>query len=217
MYRFDILTLFPDSISSYVQESILGKAIENKLIEVHFHDFRAFTTNKHKNVDDTPYGGGAGMVLQAQPIVDCIESIKPHNQGPVIYLTPRGETFNQTQAETLSQNTNQSLIIICGRYEGLDQRAIDLVVDQEISIGDFVLAGGEIGSLILIESISRLVPGVLGKDESHQTDSFSDHLEGKRQHPLYTKPSEYRGMKVPEVLMSGNHAKIEQWKKDNLK
>jgi tRNA (guanine37-N1)-methyltransferase len=217
MYRFDILTLFPDSIQQYFQESILGKAIENKLIEVHLHDFREYTTNKHKNVDDTPYGGGAGMVLTPQPVYDCIQEVKKHNQGKVIFLSPRGTTFKQSKAETLSRVPEQSLILICGRYEGLDQRAIDLVVDEEISIGDYVLAGGEIGSLILVESIARLIPGVLGKDESHQTDSFSEHLDGKKQHPLYTKPSEFMGLKVPEVLMNGNHGKIQEWKKDNLK
>lgn len=217
MYRFDILTLFPNSINQYFQESILGKAIENKLIQVHLHDFRDYTNDKHKKVDDTPYGGGAGMVLTPQPVYDCIQAVKKQNKGKVVFLSPRGTTYNQKKAEQLSQAPQQSLIIICGRYEGLDQRVIDLVVDEEISIGDYVLAGGEIGSLILVESISRLLPGVLGKDESHQTDSFSEHLEGKKQHPLYTKPPEFMGLKVPDVLQSGHHGKIEEWKKNNLK
>lgn len=217
MYRFDILTLFPNSINQYFQESILGKAIENKLIQVNLHDFREYTKDKHNKVDDTPYGGGAGMVLTPQPIYDCIQEVKKHNTGKVIFLSPRGATFNQAKAESLSQTPSQSLIIICGRYEGLDQRAIDLVVDEEVSIGDYVLAGGEIGSLVLVESISRLLPGVLGKDESHQTDSFSEHLNGKKQHPIYTKPEEFMGLKVPEVLLSGHHAKIDEWKRNNLK
>lgn len=217
MYRFDILTLFPDSISQYFQESILGKAIENKLIEVHIHNFREYTKDKHRNVDNTPYGGGAGMILTPQPVYDCLQEVKTQNSGKVVFLSPRGTTYNQKTAERLSESQDQSIVIICGRYEGLDQRIIDLMVDEEISIGDYVLAGGEIGSLLLVESIARLLPGVLGKDESHQTDSFSEHLGGKKQHPLYTKPAEFMRLKVPEVLMNGNHAKIEEWKKDNLK
>ena len=217
MYKFDILTLFPESISGYFSQSILGKAIQNNLIEINLHNFRQFSQDKNHKVDDTPYGGGAGMVLSPQPVYDCIQKIKKTNHGKVIYLTPTGLNFDQRKAEELSQNSEQSLIIICGRYEGLDQRVIELVVDEEISIGNYVLAGGEIASLVLIESISRLIPKVLGNQESHQTDSFSKQLQGKKQHPVYTKPEEFMGLKVPEVLLSGHHAKIQEWKINNLK
>jgi tRNA (guanine37-N1)-methyltransferase len=171
--------------------------------------------NKHKKVDDTPYGGGAGMVLQAQPIYDCIKEIKKRDPDTyVIFPSPRGKTLTQSKIQDLANK--HSITLICGRYEGLDQRAIDLCVDEEISLGDFILCGGELPSLCIVEGITRLLPEVLGNQESHQNESFGKNLEGKKKHPVYTKPEEFQGLKVPEVLLSGHHSKIEQWQQDHL-
>ncbi len=214
--RFDIITIFPEIFDSYFSESILKLAQEKKLIEIHTHNIRDFTKDKHNRVDDIPYGGGAGMVMTAQPLHDCIKHVKSLNEGPVIYLTPQGKTFTQTKAEKFAAK-EQNLIILCGRYEGIDQRIRDSLVDQEISIGNYVLTGGELAAMVLVDSIARLIPGVLGKEQSHEQDSFSKALNRKKEYPHYTRPPKFKGMKVPEVLLSGHHKKIEEWRKKNLK
>jgi len=213
--KFNILTLFPEAIENYLNSSILKIAQEKKATEYELHDFREYADNKHKKVDDTPYGGGAGMVLQAQPIYDCIQAIKQKDPDTyVIFPSPRGKTLNQVKLQELAGKS--SITLICGRYEGLDQRAIDLCVDEEISLGDFILCGGELPSLCIVEGITRLLPEVLGNQESHQNESFGKNLDGKKKHPIYTKPEEFQGLKVPEVLLSGHHANIETWQKENL-
>ena len=213
--KFNILSLFPEAIENYLNSSILKIAQEKQAVEFELHDFREYANNKHKKVDDTPYGGGAGMVLQAQPIYDCIKEIKQRDPDTyVIFPSPRGKTLTQSKIQDLANK--HSITLICGRYEGLDQRAIDLCVDEEISLGDFILCGGELPSLCIVEGITRLLPEVLGNQESHQNESFGKNLEGKKKHPVYTKPEEFQGLKVPEVLLSGHHSKIEQWQQDNL-
>ncbi|MGA2123314.1 MAG: tRNA (guanosine(37)-N1)-methyltransferase TrmD [Acidimicrobiales bacterium] len=204
--RVDVLTLFPESLSNYVTTSVLGRAHERGLFELHLHDFRDATTDVHRSVDDTPFGGGAGMVLRAEPILATVEST-PGLARPVIALTPSGRTFTHEVALELSELSGFTLL--SGRYEGFDQRAIDLVADDEISLGDFVLAGGELAALCIIEAVVRLLPGGLGNDESSLDESFS---EGLLEYPQYTKPSEVRGRLVPEILLSGNHARIARWR-----
>lgn len=214
--RFDILTIFPHIFDSYLSESIIKRAQESKFIEIFVHDIRKFSTNKHKKVDDIPFGGGAGMVMSPQPLYDCITAVKKTNKGPVVYLSPQGKTFTQSRAEKFAKK-NQDLILICGRYEGIDQRIIELLVDEEISIGNYVLTGGELPAIVLVDAISRLIPGVLGKDESHQEDSFSKAFNRKKEHPHYTRPEVFKDKNVPKVLLSGNHKHIADWRRNNLK
>ncbi|MBT6068165.1 tRNA (guanosine(37)-N1)-methyltransferase TrmD [Candidatus Peregrinibacteria bacterium] len=214
--HFTVLTLFPNLFESYLSDSILARAIEKNLITIDFLNIRDFTTDKHGKVDDTPYGGGAGMLMTCQPLFDCIKVAKEKNKGPVVFLTPQGDTFTQNTAEALGAQHNE-LILLCGRYEGIDQRIRDELVDIEISVGDFVLTGGELPAMIMIDAITRLIPGALGDEDSHKLDSFSDAFEGKKEHPHYTKPAEFEGLCVPEVLLSGNHAEIERWRKEHLK
>jgi tRNA (guanine37-N1)-methyltransferase len=207
--RFDILTLFPDMFSSPLQESILGKAIEKGLIIIRTVNIRDFTLDKHQVVDDTPYGGGQGMVMKVEPIARAIESVKSGNpSAPVIYLTPQGKPFNQGMARRLS--TQPHLVLLCGRYEGVDERARELFIDEEISIGDYVLTGGELAAMVLVDAVSRFIPGVLGSDRSAEDDSFFNSL---LEYPQYTRPSDFRGRCVPEVLLSGNHSAISLWRK----
>ena len=216
--RFDILTIFPAAFKSYLQESIIARAQKEGHIEIHLHDIRDFTKDKHKRTDDTPYGGGAGMVMTPQPLHDAITHVKTLNTGPVIFMSPQGATLTQSRAEKLAKShSKDGLILLCGRYEGVDQRIRDSLVDMEISIGKYVLTGGELPAMVLMDSVSRLLPGVLGAEESHQNDSFSKGLDRKKEHPHYTRPAEFKGMKVPEVLLSGDHKKIEEWRKNNLK
>jgi tRNA (guanine37-N1)-methyltransferase len=205
--RIDVLTLFPDTITAYAMTSVLGRASERQVWELHVHDFREATHDAHRSVDDTPFGGGAGMVLRAEPIIETLEST-PGLARPVIALTPSGRVFDHEVARELSELSGFTLL--CGRYEGIDQRAIDLVVDDEISIGDFVLAGGELAALCLIESVVRLLPGALGNEESSADESFS---HGLLEYPQYTKPAEVRGVRVPDILLSGDHAKIDGWRR----
>ena len=205
--KIDILTLFPEMFDGVFNESIIKRAKENKKIEINVIDFRKYSKEKNNKVDDTPYGGGSGMVLMCQPIFDAIEDIKT-NDSKVIMLTPDGKTYNQTIAYDLS--SEKHLILICGHYEGFDER-IRSIVDLEISIGDYVLTGGEIPAMILTDSIVRLVDGVINKD-SHINDSFNDNL---LDYETYTKPAEFRGMKVPEVLLSGDHKKIDEFRKES--
>lgn len=212
--RFDILTIFPHTFDSYLNESIIKRAKAKKLIKIFIHDIRKFSKERHKKVDDIPYGGGAGMVMTPQPLHDAITSIKKKNKGLVIFLTPAGKTFTQIKAEKLAKI--KSLILVCGRYEGIDQRIRDTLIDEEISIGNYVLTGGELPAMILVDAISRLTPNVLGKAESHQHDSFSKALQRKKEYPHYTRPPVFRGMKVPDVLISGHHKNIETWRKNKL-
>lgn len=206
------MTLFPDIFNSYMNESIMKKGIEKNLIEVNIYNIRDFSNNKHKKVDDYPFGGGAGMVMTPQPIYDTYKYIIKKNniKNPrVVYLTPKGKVYNQNTANTLSKIDD--IILLCGHYEGVDQRVIDLIVTDEISIGDFVLTGGELPSLILIDSISRLIPGVLNQNESFEEESFKDNL---LEYPHYTRPREFMDIKVPDVLLSGNHKNIDSWRKE---
>lgn len=205
--KFDVLTLFPEMIESCCGCSILKRAIENKIIEVKTTNPRDFSLDKHKKVDDSPYGGGAGMVLMAQPYVDAYESLKKSENSITIMLTPQGEVFDDKICNELA-NYDQ-IVLICGHYEGFDERIRDIIKPREISIGDFVLTGGELPALCLIDSISRKIEGTLGKIESADEDSFSN---GLLEYPHYTKPREYRGLEVPEVLLNGNHAEIEKFR-----
>ena len=207
--RFDILTLFPNMFSSPFQESILGKAIEKGLIEIRTINIRDFARDKHQVVDDTPYGGGQGMVMKVEPIALAIEWVKSQNPSVLtIYLTPQGKPFNQERARELL--TRPHLILLCGRYEGVDERVRELYVDEEISIGDYVLTGGELAAMVLIDSIARLLPGVLGSDRSAEDDSFFHSL---LEYPQYTRPSNFKGHEVPKILLSGNHSAISLWRR----
>ncbi len=213
--QIDILTLFPEIIDGALNSSILKRAHEKEQFDYNLINFRDFSKNKHKKVDDYPYGGGAGMVLTAQPIFDAIEFAK--NKTPstprVILMCPQGERYTQKKAEELAKE--EHLIIICGHYEGYDERIREALVTDEISIGDYVLTSGEIGALVVVDSVVRLLPNVLGNVESAKEDSFST---GLLEHPHYTRPAEYKGMKVPEVLLQGNHAEIDLWRmKQSLK
>ncbi len=214
--RFDICTLFPEMFKSYLDESILKRAQKAGLLEVHFHNIRDFSKDKHKKVDDTPYGGGAGMLMTPQPLYDCITTVKKLNKGPVIFMTPQGSKLTHTRTKRFAKHYD-SLIIVCGRYEGIDQRIRDLLIDEEISIGDYVLTGGELPAMVFIDTVARFIPGVLGDDNSAEEDSFSRRLGGKKEYPHYTKPAVFKGLEVPEVLRSGNHAEIEKWRKRHLR
>ncbi|WAM34727.1 tRNA (guanosine(37)-N1)-methyltransferase TrmD [Caldicellulosiruptor morganii] len=205
---FKVLTLFPEVILQATNFSILKRAQQRNLIRIEAVNIRDYTKDKHKRTDDYPYGGGFGMVMTAQPIIDAYESTKPDKPHRVIYLTPQGRRYTQDIAKELSKE--EELVIICGHYEGIDQRVIDLIVTDEISIGDYVLSGGEYAALVLIDSISRLVEGVIEK-ESVQEESFSD---GLLEYPQYTRPYEFRGLKVPDVLLSGDHEKIKKWRRE---
>ena len=205
--RFDVITLFPEMIIDYCSQSIIKRAIESSVIYLNTVNPRDFTLDKHKKVDDTPYGGGAGMVLMAQPYVDAYESIEKFENTKTIMLTPQGQPLNETKVKELSQY--DQLIMLCGHYEGFDERIRDIIQPEEISLGDFVLTGGELPALCVIDSVSRKIDGTLGKIESAEEDSFAN---GLLEYPHYTKPREYRGLKVPEVLLNGNHAEIEKFR-----
>ncbi len=210
MMQIDILTLFPEMFSGVLGQSMLQKAAEKSAVTYNVVNFREYADNKHATVDDYPYGGGAGMVLMPQPIFDAVETLKEKaksNQPRVILLCPQGERYDQRKAEELAKE--EHLIFICGHYEGYDERIREHVVTDEISIGDYVLTGGELGAMVVVDSVVRLLPEVLGNQESHMKDSFST---GLLEHPHYTRPAEFRGMKVPDVLLSGNHKLIEEWR-----
>lgn len=213
--HFTVLTLFPNLFKSYLSDSIIERAIKNKIIKVDFENIRDYSKDKHKKVDDKPYGGGPGMVMTPQPLYDCIKATKKKNKGKVIYLSPQGKKLTQSHVEKLARE--KSLIFLCGRYEGIDQRIRDLLVDEEISVGDYVLTGGELPAMSIIDSVTRLLPGVLGDENSAHEDSFSASIGRKREYPHYTKPSIFKGEKVPDILTSGNHAKIAKWRKEHLK
>jgi tRNA (guanine37-N1)-methyltransferase len=213
--RIDILTLFPNMFSGVFGESILKKAQEKDAVSLNVINFREFADNKHKTVDDYPYGGGAGMVLKPQPIFDAVEHLTKNSddQPRIILLCPQGERYTQKKAEELAKERH--LVLICGHYEGYDERIREHLVTDEISIGDYVLTGGELGAMVIVDSVVRLLPGVLGNEESPVQDSYSS---GLLEHPHYTRPADFRGMKVPEVLLSGNHQLIAEWReKESLR
>lgn len=215
MMRIDILTLFPGMFSGVLSESILGKAAENDIVSYHLTDFRDFTENKHRKVDDYPFGGGAGMVLMPQPIFDAVDHIRSQadSEPRIILTSPQGKPFKQQDAEQLAKEDH--LIFICGHYEGFDERIVEAVATDEYSIGDFVLTGGELASMVMVDSVVRLLPGVLGNETSAMADSFSD---GLLEHPHYTRPANFRGMNVPATLISGNHELIAEWRhKESLR
>jgi tRNA (guanine37-N1)-methyltransferase len=206
---FDVLTIFPGMFQSPLSESLLKKALENGLLQIRIRNLRDFAEDKHRMTDDYPYGGGAGMVMKPEPIVRAVEEIKAQNPGArSVLMTPQGEPFHQKRAQEMSGHPHW--ILICGRYEGLDERVRLAAVDREISIGDYVLTGGEIPALVLIDAVSRYIPGVLGCAESVEKDSFA---EGLLEYPQYTRPPVFRDMAVPDVLLSGNHAQIEKWRR----
>ena len=205
--RFDVVSLFPEVFEPVFRAGVVGRAIARGLVEVRAHDLREHTHDRHRQVDDVPYGGGPGMVLKPEPLFEAIEAIRTENRGPVILMEPWGEPFTQQVARELA--AEPGLVIICGRYEGIDDRVRESLADREISIGDYVLSGGELPAMVVIDAVSRLVPGVLGDEESLAGDSFTADLLG---HPQYTRPAEFRGLRVPEVLLSGNHREIEAWR-----
>ncbi|OLE51510.1 MAG: tRNA (guanosine(37)-N1)-methyltransferase TrmD [Acidobacteria bacterium 13_1_20CM_3_53_8] len=214
--RFDIITIFPDFFRGAFEHGIIRRAEAARLIEVKLHDLRAFTRDKHRQVDDRPFGGGDGMVLKPEPIFDAVESLtgasgrESYKQGTrVVLLSPQGRAFTQELAEELAQS--ERLILICGRYEGVDERVADALVTDEISIGDYVLSGGEPAAVVLVDAIVRLVPGALGSETSAANESFTG---GLLDFPHYTRPPEFRGMQAPEVLLSGHHAEIERWRRE---
>ncbi|SRR5690554_2091356 len=211
MMRIDIITALPELIKSPFEASIMKRAQEKNLVEVHLHDLRKFALNKYGQIDDYQYGGGAGMVLMIEPLDKCISNLKSERDyDEVIYLTPDGKTLDQNTANELSLKGN--LMMICGHYKGVDQRVRDLHVTKEVSIGDYVLSGGELAAAVLCDSIIRLIPGVLGDESSALSDSFQDNLLAPE---VYTRPAEYKGLKVPEILLSGNFPKIEEWRHEN--
>ena len=209
MKQYTVLTLFPEMIMQAFSHSILARAQKENHICIEAIDIRAFSKNKQKHVDDYPYGGGAGMVMQAQPIYDAYQSIPEQKRGRVIYLSPQGKTFTQQLAQQLAREEN--IVFLCGHYEGVDERVLEQLEVEEISIGDFVLTGGEIAAIAVIDAVARLVPGVLGKEASFQEESFSD---GLLEYPQYTRPSVFMGRAVPDVLLSGHHSNIKKWRKE---
>ena len=210
---FDIMTLFPDLVSTVLGESVIGRAQKKGAIEINCHNIRDFSKDKHRRVDDTPYGGGKGMLMMAPPIYDCYEYIRARKNDEesvrTVFMSPSGAIFDQKKAEELSKYDN--LIILCGHYEGVDQRVIDEIVDEEISIGNFVLTGGEIPACIVVDAVARLVDGVLSDPECYEKESISS---GMLEYPQYTRPFEFHGVQVPEILISGNHAKIDKWRQE---
>ncbi|MEC7565277.1 MAG: tRNA (guanosine(37)-N1)-methyltransferase TrmD [Planctomycetota bacterium] len=211
--RLDVLTLFPEIFSGYLSQSLLSKAIDKGLVQIDLHDIRSWAQDKHQRVDDRPFGGGPGMVLQVEPVVACVEAVQELGEEPgnLIMLTPTGRRLDQRLVEQLVTKPRQ--ILMCGRYEGFDQRIVDILNPMEISVGDYILNGGEVGAMVLIDSLIRLIPGVLGDEQSSQDDSFST---GNRllEFPHYTRPREYRGHEVPEILLSGDHEAIAIWRQE---
>ncbi len=205
--RIDIMTLFPDFVDYILSESIIGRARKSGVIDIRAHNIRDYSEDKHRRVDDTPYGGGKGMLMAAPPIYNCYKAIAEGEKPYVVYMSPRGSVFNQAKAKELSEK--ERLIILCGHYEGVDERIIEEIVDEEISIGDFVLTGGEVPCCILVDAVARLCDGVLADAECHEKESFSD---GLLEYPQYTRPYDFMGRIVPDVLISGHHANIEKWR-----
>lgn len=207
--RFDVVTIFPAMFDPVFKQGVVGRGRERGVIELHAHDLRDFTHDRHRQVDDTPFGGGPGMVMKPEPLIEAVETIRRENPGPVVITEPWGERLDQDLASDLAKQSG--LIIVCGRYEGIDDRVRTALGAREVSIGDYVLSGGEIPAMVLIDAVARLVPGVVGDPGSLAQDSFADDMTGW---PQFTRPAEYRGMKVPDVLLSGNHAQIRQWRRE---
>lgn len=211
MLRIDIVTLFPEAFSGYLEHSIIGRAIERKIVDIRLHNIRSFSHDKHSTVDDYPYGGGAGMVMKPEPIFEAVESVKSDvhaGEYPVILLTPRGRLLTQQTAEALASQIN--IILICGHYEGVDERVAEHLTTDEISVGDYMLSGGEPAAMVIVDCVVRLLPGAIGSVESLEQES---HIGNLLEYPHYTRPPEYRGWQVPEVLLSGNHKEIALWRR----
>ncbi len=210
--RFDLLTLFPGLFDSYLEQSLLKKAIDAGLVDVHRWDFREWAIDRHKSVDDTPYGGGPGMLIRCEPVFDCVEQVQQQGDAPgrLVMLTPAGRTLDQRLVEELSHEDR--LLLLCGRYEGFDERICQGLSPLEVSVGDFICNGGEVPAMLLIDAVIRLIPDVLGDEASHKYDSFS--RTGLLEYPQYTRPREFRGMEVPDVLLSGNHPEIARWREE---
>jgi tRNA (guanine37-N1)-methyltransferase len=209
--RFDILTLFPGMFDGVFDYSIIERAIERSIVDIHLHDIRAFTNDKHHVVDDYPYGGGAGMVMKPEPVFDAVEAVMKEyngNSSSIILLSPVGRLYNQRVAQQMAQYDH--LVLICGHYEGVDERISEHLIDEEISIGDYILSGGEIAAMVVVDSITRLLPGAVGSEASIEEES---HVEGLLEYPHYTRPAVFRDWSVPEVLMSGNHSRIARWRR----
>jgi tRNA (guanine37-N1)-methyltransferase len=211
--RFDILTLFPEIFPGYLGQSVLKRAIDGHIIEVHLHDIRNWAADRHRTVDDRPFGGGPGMVLKVEPVVECVEAVRrlDADAGHLVMLTPQGRRLDQAKVEELSRRNR--LLLLCGRYEGFDERVRKILEPEEISIGDFVLSGGEVAAMVIIDTVARLIPGVLGDEESNRQDSFSGE-ERLLEFSQYTRPRDYRGHEVPPVLLSGDHEQIARWRKE---
>lgn len=207
--RFDVLSIFPDIFEPVFRQGVIGRGIQRGVLSLHAHDLREYSSDRHRQVDDAPFGGGAGMVLMPEPIFAAVEAVRPQNTGPVLLMEPWGEPLTQALAQELA--AEPGLIIVCGRYEGVDDRVRQLIGDREISIGDYVLSGGELPAMVLIDAVARLVPGVLGDEASLAQDAFAEGAGGG--YPQFTRPAQWRGLKVPEVLLSGNHAAIERWRR----
>lgn len=211
MNRFDILTLFPEMCEAVLSESIIGRALDKGVIDIRYHQIRDYTLNKQKQVDDYPYGGGQGLIMNAQPIADCFRAVceelgtRPH----LIYMSPQGKTLTQQRAKELAEMDH--LCILCGHYEGIDDRILDAIVDEEISIGNYVLTGGELPAMVLVDCVSRMVPGVLSEEACFTDES---HFSGLLEYPQYTRPAEWEGMPIPEILLSGHHANIDKWRRE---
>ena len=208
--RFDILTVFPDMLKGVLLESVIGNAVENNIIDIRFHNIRDFSTNKHRKTDDTPFGGGRGMVMTPQPVIDCHRSVTEGEEYVhTVYMSPQGKVLTQEKAKELAKLDR--LVILCGHYEGFDERIIESIVDEEISIGDYVLTGGEMPAAVLVDCISRMIPGVLPEAECYENESIAS---GILEYPQYTRPRDFEGMEVPEILFSGHHANIEKWRRE---
>lgn len=205
--KIDVATLFPEAFDG-LKVGIVGKALAKGLFELDLHNIRDYSTDKHRRCDDYPFGGGAGMLMTPQPLHDCINSVDPEHRARRIYLSPKGQTLTQSKVVELSRQ--EALFFVCGAYEGVDQRVIDLDIDEELSIGDYVLTGGELAAMVAINAISRYIPGVLGSEQSTEEESFSD---GLLEYPQYTRPAVFNGVAVPDVLLSGNHAEVDKWRR----
>ena len=211
--RFDVLSIFPDVFEPAFRQGVIGRGIQRGVLSLHAYDLRDYSSDRHRQVDDAPFGGGAGMVLMPEPIFAAVEAVRPQNAGPVLLMEPWGEPLTQALAQELA--AEPGLIIVCGRYEGIDDRVRQLIGDREISIGDYVLSGGELPAMVLIDAVARLVPGVLGDEASLAQDAFAEGAGGG--YPQFTRPAQWRGLKVPEVLLSGNHAAIERWRRTHAR
>ncbi|MDA0232891.1 MAG: tRNA (guanosine(37)-N1)-methyltransferase TrmD [Chloroflexi bacterium] len=215
MLQIDIITLFPEMFAGPFSASIVGRAVEARLVEIELHQLRDFAHDRHRTVDDTQFGGGPGMVLKAEPLLEAVahvRSLRGVNGPNVVLLSPQGRTL--THRKVAEMSGHESVTLVCGHYEGVDQRFIDIAVDEEISIGDYVLTGGELPAMVLVDAMTRLLPGALGDEQSAELDSFSPGLDGLLQGPVYTRPKEIAGRAVPDVLLSGDHARVEKWRRE---